>query len=49
MSVKYVRVTCPPKIVPHGMRVSCRITAGGKGRENKEIYGGAGISDLAGG
>jgi hypothetical protein len=36
------RVTCPPKTGPHEMRDSCKISTGGN-RENKKVFGGAGI------
>jgi len=37
-------VACPPKIGPPLMRDSCRINTGGN-RENKKVFGGAGIPD----
>jgi len=40
-------VACPPKIGPPLMRDSCRIRTGGN-RENKKVFGGAGIQNSQG-
>jgi hypothetical protein len=49
IAVQNAVLACPPKLGPLEMRDSCKITTGGSSRENKKVYGGAGISDSPGG